>query len=449
MLRRTVLATLVLAVGLTGTASAALPQLLGGEETPSLAPLVEQVSPAVVNIRVSATVEMRTPFHDNDPFRRFFGLPDEQPRERRMQSAGSGVIVDADNGYIITNHHVVDGADEIEITLFNDRTLEAEIIGSDPGTDIAVLKVEEDGLVELPIGDSDVLEVGDFVIAIGNPFGLQHTVTSGIVSALGRFGLNPDGYEDFIQTDASINPGNSGGALVNLRGELVGINSAIISRTGGNVGIGFAVPSNMANAIMRQILEFGEVRRGLLGVQISTVDEETAEALGLEDVRGALVQSVNPGSAAEEAGIEVDDIIVEANGEKIASGTELRNTIGLLRAGEEVEIRLLRDGRERTVTAILDDRNAMMSSAGADLHPGLEGAEFAPATGPGSNGVEVVSVEAGSPAAQRGLRPGDVITEVNRSPVTNMAELREAIGDSRILFLKVIRGERVLLLQIR
>ncbi|HKL63024.1 MAG TPA: trypsin-like peptidase domain-containing protein, partial [Woeseiaceae bacterium] len=315
MLRRTVLATLVLAAGLTGTASAALPQLFGGEETPSLAPLVEQVSPAVVNIRVSATVEMRTPFHNNDPFRRFFGLPDEQPRERRMQSAGSGVIVDADNGYIITNHHVVDGADEIEITLFNDRTLEAEIIGSDPGTDIALLKVEEDGLVELPIGDSDVLEVGDFVIAIGNPFGLQHTVTSGIVSALGRFGLNPDGYEDFIQTDASINPGNSGGALVNLRGELVGINSAIISRTGGNVGIGFAVPSNMANAIMRQILEFGEVRRGLLGVQISTVDEETAEALGLEEVRGALVQSVNPGSAAEEAGIEVDDIIVEANGE--------------------------------------------------------------------------------------------------------------------------------------
>jgi len=409
MTRRSVLATLILAIGLAGTGWAALPQLVNGEDVPSLAPLVQRVSPAVVNIRVSATVEMRTPFHNNDPFRRFFGLPDEQPRERPMQSAGSGVIVDADNGYIITNHHVVDGADEIEITLFNDRTLNAEIIGSDPGTDIAILKVEEDGLVELPIGDSDVLQVGDFVIAIGNPFGLQHTVTSGIVSALGRFGLNPDGYEDFIQTDASINPGNSGGALVNLRGELVGINSAIISRSGGNVGIGFAVPSNMANAIMRQILEFGEVRRGLLGVQISTVDEDTAEALGLDDVRGALVQSVNPGSAAEAAGIEVDDIIVEANGEKIASGTELRNTIGLLRAGEEVKIRLLRNGRERTVTAILDDRNAMMSSAGADLHPGLEGAEFAPGTGPASDGVEVVSVEAGSPAAQRGLRPGDVI----------------------------------------
>jgi len=449
MTRRSVLATLILAIGLAGTGWAALPQLVNGEDVPSLAPLVQRVSPAVVNIRVSATVEMRTPFHNNDPFRRFFGLPDEQPRERPMQSAGSGVIVDADNGYIITNHHVVDGADEIEITLFNDRTLNAEIIGSDPGTDIAILKVEEDGLVELPIGDSDVLQVGDFVIAIGNPFGLQHTVTSGIVSALGRFGLNPDGYEDFIQTDASINPGNSGGALVNLRGELVGINSAIISRSGGNVGIGFAVPSNMANAIMRQILEFGEVRRGLLGVQISTVDEDTAEALGLDDVRGALVQSVNPGSAAEAAGIEVDDIIVEANGEKIASGTELRNTIGLLRAGEEVKIRLLRNGRERTVTAILDDRNAMMSSAGADLHPGLEGAEFAPGTGPASDGVEVVSVEAGSPAAQRGLRPGDVIIEVNRSPVTNMTEMREAVGDNRILFLKVNRGDRVLLLQIR
>ncbi len=449
MTRRSVLATLILAVGLAGTGWAALPQLLDGEEVPSLAPLVERVSPAVVNIRVSATVEMRSPFHDNDPFRRFFGLPDQQPRERQMQSAGSGVIVDADAGYIMTNHHVVDGADEIEITLFNDRTLDAEVIGSDPGTDIAILKVEEDGLVELPIGNSDGLRVGDFVIAIGNPFGLQHTVTSGIVSALGRFGLNPDGYEDFIQTDASINPGNSGGALVNLGGELVGINSAIISRSGGNVGIGFAVPSNMANAIMRQILEYGEVRRGLLGVQISTVDEDTAEALGLDDVRGALVQSVNPGSAAEAAGIEVDDIIVEANGEPIDSGTKLRNTIGLLRAGDEVKIRLLRDGRQRKVTAVLDDRNAAMSSAGIDLHPGLEGGEFAPATGTDTVGVEVVSVEAGSPAAQRGLRPGDVIVEVNRSPVTNMTELREAVGDNRILFLKVIRGDRVLLLQIR
>src|SRR6056297_3722954 len=278
MLRRTVLATLVLAAGLTGTASAALPQLFGGEKVPSLAPLVQRVSPAVVNIRVSATVEMRTPFHDNDPFRRFFGLPDEQPRERQMQSAGSGVIVDADNGYIITNHHVVDGADEIEITLFNDRTLEAEIIGSDPGTDIALLKVEEDGLVELPIGDSDVLEVGDFVIAIGNPFGLQHTVTSGIVSALGRFGLNPDGYEAFIQTDASINPGNSGGALVNLRGELVGINSAIISRSGGNVGIGFAIPISTATYVMQQLVEYGEVRRGSLGLEVQDLDGELRSA---------------------------------------------------------------------------------------------------------------------------------------------------------------------------
>ncbi len=448
MIRRTFLATLILVTGLAGVSHAALPAFVDGDEVPSLAPLVKRVSPAVVNIRVSATVEMRTPFHD-DPFRRFFGLPEQGSRERQMQSAGSGVIIDADEGYIITNHHVVDGADDIEITLFNDRTLEAEVIGSDPGTDIAVLKVAEDGLVELPIGDSDDLEVGDFVIAIGNPFGLQHTVTSGIVSALGRFGLNPDGYEDFIQTDASINPGNSGGALVNLRGELVGINSAIISRSGGNVGIGFAVPSNMANAIMRQILEFGEVRRGLLGVQISTVDEDTAEALGLDDVRGALVQSVNPGSAAEKAGIQVDDIIIEANGEKIASGTELRNTIGLLRAGEEVDIKLLRNGKRRTVSATLDDRNTMTSSAGVDLHPGLDGAEFGPATGSAADGVEVVSVEAGSAAAQRGLRPGDVITEVNRTRVSNMTELREAIGDNRILFLKIVRGERTLLLQIR
>ncbi len=430
--------------------SASLPQMVDGQEVPSLAPLVERVSPAVVNIRVRATVRSRgTPFPD-DPFRRFFGLPD-QPMEREMQSAGSGVIVDAKNGYIITNHHVVDGADDIEITLFNDRTFSAEVIGSDPGTDIAVLKAEEDDLVELPIGDSDDLRVGDFVIAIGNPFGLQHTVTSGIVSALGRFGLNPDGYEDFIQTDASINPGNSGGALVDLRGQLVGINSAIISRSGGNVGIGFAIPSNMARAIMRQILDFGEVRRGLLGVQITTVDEDTAEALGLKDIRGALVQSVNPGSAAEKAGIEVDDIITEVDGKTIASGTELRNTIGLKRSGDSVRIKLLREGRERSITASLDDRNALMSSEGVDLHPGLEGAEFAPAAAPtaSAEGVEVVSVEPGSPAAQRGLRAGDIIQEVNRNEVRNMNQFREAIGDSRILFLKIVRGDRILLLQIR
>jgi serine protease Do/serine protease DegQ len=277
-------------VSLVAAGHAALPQAVDGEPLPSLAPLVKRVAPAVVNIRVSQTVESRSLYGD-EMFRRFFGIPDDQTGpSREIASAGSGVIVDAENGYILTNHHVVESADEIQISLINDNSLDAEIVGSDALTDIALLKVDPEGLTDLPIGNSDDVEVGDFVIAIGNPFGLGHTVTSGIVSALGRSGISRNGIEDFIQTDASINPGNSGGALVNMRGELVGINSAIISRSGGNVGIGFAVPSEIAQSIMRQILDFGEVRRGLLGVTIQTIDEESAEALGTEVDRGALIQ---------------------------------------------------------------------------------------------------------------------------------------------------------------
>ena len=268
---------------------AAIPVSIGGKEVPSLAPLVEEVAPAVVNIRVSQVVSQRNPLGD-DAFRRFFGLPEApQGRSREVASAGSGVIVDADNGYILTNHHVVENADKIQISLIDGKVLDAEIVGSDPATDIAVIKVDADGLKEMPIGDSDEVRVGDFVLAIGNPFGLSHTVTSGIVSALGRMGISRDGYEDFIQTDASINPGNSGGALVNMRGELVGINSAIISRTGGNVGIGFAVPSEIAQSIMRQLLDFGEVRRGLLGVSIQSVDAEAAKALNTDVTSGAVM----------------------------------------------------------------------------------------------------------------------------------------------------------------
>ncbi len=292
----------------------ALPDVVDGQPMPSLAPLVKRVAPAVVNIRVSQTVESSSVYGD-EMFRRFFGIPDPGSADsREVASAGSGVIVDAERGYILTNHHVVENADEIQVSLFNDDSLDAEVVGSDAMTDIAVLKVDPKGLTDLPIGDSNAVEVGDFVIAIGNPFGLGHTVTSGIVSALGRTGISRDGLEDFIQTDASINPGNSGGALVNMRGELIGINSAIISRTGGNVGIGFAVPSEIAGSIMRQILDFGEVRRGLLGVTIQTMDTESAEALGTNIDRGALITGIEPGSAAEEAGLRVDDIITGVDG---------------------------------------------------------------------------------------------------------------------------------------
>jgi serine protease Do/serine protease DegQ len=382
-------------------------------------------------------------------FRRFFGIPDDpRGRSREVASAGSGVIVDAENGYILTNHHVVANADQIQISLLNEDSLDAEIIGSDAATDIALLKVAPEGLTDLPIGESDTVEVGDFVIAIGNPFGLGHTVTSGIVSALGRTGISRNGLEDFIQTDASINPGNSGGALVNMRGELVGINSAIISRTGGNVGIGFAVPSEIARSIMRQILDFGEVRRGLLGVTIQTIDEESAQALGTEIEHGALITGIEPGSAAEDAGLRVDDIIVGVDGRRIDNNRELANAIGLRGSGENVEIEYVRDGRERTVTAELG-RRVVEQIQGSNIHPGLAGASFATSSESATGGIEVASVEEGSPAAQRELRSGDLITAVNRRPVQNIQQLREIAAENRILFLLVRRGDRQLMLQIR
>ena len=426
---------------------AALPANVDGETMPSLAPLVERVTPAVVNIRVSQTVTRSSPFGD-DAFRRFFGLPDIPHGSQEVSSAGSGVIVDARRGYILTNHHVVEGADEIQVSLVDGEILDAEIVGSDAATDIALIKVEGDGLVEMPIGDSEAVRVGDFVLAIGNPFGLGHTVTSGIVSALGRTGISRNGYEDFIQTDASINPGNSGGALVNMRGELVGINSAIISRSGGNVGIGFAVPTQIAGSIMNQILDFGEVRRGLLGVSIGSIDPEIAEALNTSVKSGALITEVVPGSAAEESGLRVDDIIVGVNDEKIDSASALRNTIGLMGSGEKVNIEYIRDGESRRTTAVLGQQQVARST-GTEIHPGLAGAEFASSSTTASAGVEVTAVEPNSPAAQRGLRVGDVITAVNRRRVANLQQLTEIARANRILFLLVQRGDRALMLQIR
>jgi serine protease Do/serine protease DegQ len=429
------------------TATAALPDSVDGEAMPSLAPLVERVTPAVVNIRVSQTVSRGSPFGD-DAFRRFFGLPDAPRGSQEVASAGSGVIVDAARGYILTNHHVVENADEIQVSLVDGEILDAEVVGSDAATDIALLKVDGNNLVDMPIGDSEVVRVGDFVLAIGNPFGLGHTVTSGIVSALGRTQISRNGYEDFIQTDASINPGNSGGALVNMRGELVGINSMIFSRSGGNVGIGFAVPTAIASSIMNQILDYGEVRRGLLGVSISPVDAEVAEALNASVDRGALITEIVPGSAAEESGLQVDDIIVAINDEKISDASELRNTIGLMESGKSVDIEYMRDGRTRHTTAVLGQQQVARST-GTDIHPGLAGAEFASSSTSGAGGVEVTAVEAGSPAAQRGLRAGDVITAVNRRRVASLQQLTEIARENRILFLLVQRGDRALMLQIR
>ena len=432
---------------LSATTWAALPAMVNDEELPSLAPLVERVSPAVVNIRVSQTVSTGGHYGD-EAFRRFFGLPDMPGGQREVASAGSGVIVDAENGYILTNHHVVEQADQIQISTIDGEVFDAEIVGSDAATDIAVIKVDAKGLTDMPIGDSERVRVGDFVLAIGNPFGLGHTVTSGIVSALGRSGISRDGYEDFIQTDASINPGNSGGALVNLRGELVGVNSAIISRSGGNVGIGFAVPTEIASSIMRQILDFGEVRRGLLGVSIADINPEVAEALNSPVNAGALITRVEPGSAAEDAGLKVDDIIVGVNDKKISGAAELRNTIGLMRSGDEVEIEYFRDNDKRKASTSLGQQRPA-ATVGAEIHPGLVGAQFAESSTARDGGVEVTAVEPGSPAAQRGLRAGDIITAINRRPIRSLNELNEIASSSRILFLLVQRGDRALMLQVR
>ena len=432
-------------ISLISYSHAAIPKNEEGALVTSLAPLVKTVAPAVVNIRVSQTVKSRSPY-DDEMFRRFFGAPNTPNDSREVQSAGSGVIVDAKNGYILTNHHVVSGADKIQISLIDENTLDAEIIGSDPATDIAVLKVEAENLTDIDIGDSDQVEVGDFVIAIGNPFGLGNTVTSGIVSALGRTGISSSGYEDFIQTDASINPGNSGGALVNMQGELVGINSAIISRSGGNVGIGFAVPSEIAQSIMSQLLDFGEVRRGLLGVSIHTIDEENAEILGVDSKSGAMITAIEPGSAAEEAGLRVEDIIIRVNDERISNARDLQNAIGLKGSGERVTIEFIRQSTKLETNAVLGQQK-IARQIGSDIHPGLVGAQFSSSAN--KAGVEVTDVESGSPADQRGLEKGDLIVAVNRMRVENIQQLESIAQNNDILYLMFERENRTLILRIQ
>ena len=432
-------------ISLISYSHAAIPKNEEGALVTSLAPLVKTVAPAVVNIRVSQTVKSRSPY-DDEMFRRFFGAPNTPNNSREVQSAGSGVIVDAKNGYILANHHVVSGADKIQISLIDENTLDAEIIGSDPATDIAVLKVEAENLTDIDIGDSDQVEVGDFVIAIGNPFGLGNTVTSGIVSALGRTGISSSGYEDFIQTDASINPGNSGGALVNMQGELVGINSAIISRSGGNVGIGFAVPSEIAQSIMSQLLDFGEVRRGLLGVSIHTIDEENAEILGVESKSGAMITAIEPGSAAEEAGLRVEDIIIRVNDERISNARDLQNAIGLKGSGERVTIEFIRQSNKLETNAVLGQQK-IARQIGSDIHPGLVGAQFSSSAN--KVGVEVTDVESGSPADQRGLEKGDLIVAVNRMRVENIQQLESIAQNNDILYLMFERENRTLILRIQ
>jgi Do/DeqQ family serine protease len=434
--------------------AATLP-LASRDGLPTLAPLLREVTPAVVNISVEVTAPTRQNPLMRDPFfRRFFEDYLDQPQQRPQLSAGSGVVIDARQGYVITNHHVIEEAHEIVVTLKDRRKLKAQLVGSDPGTDIALLKVPAEGLTALQLGDSDALEVGDFVVAIGNPFGLGQTVTSGIVSALGRTGLNIHGYEDFIQTDASINPGNSGGALINLKGELIGINSVIIGPSGGNVGIGFAVPSNMARSVIDQLAEYGEVRRGRLGVLIQDLTPELSRSLNLKITEGAVVTRVEPGSPAEDAGVAPGDVVVAVDSIEVKSTADLRNRIGLVRVDSEVNLTVLRNGAPENIRVRVA-RVERETYPGSESAPQLSGAVFQamgdehPLYGQ-VDGVVVADVERASRAWQNNIRPGDLIIAINRERVRSVEELSRALRSTgRSIAVDIIRDQSQLLVVIQ
>lgn len=419
-----------------------------GNQLPSLAPMLKKVNPAVVNISTFAKRHEQNPLLNDPFFRHFFNVPQQrQPQARRSRSAGSGVIVDADEGTVITNFHVIDGADEIKVSLTDGRVLEAKLVGSDPDVDIAILKIDGKNLAEVKLADSEQAQVGDFVVAIGNPFGLGQTVTTGVVSALGRTGLGIEGYENFIQTDASINPGNSGGALVNLRGELLGINTAIIAPSGGNVGIGFAIPANMARHSLEQILEYGEVKRGQLGVIIQDLTPELAEAFDMKGQRGVVIAEVQEDSAAEKAGLKVEDVIIAFDGKPMKSASQLRNAVGVKAVGTKVKVTVLRGGDEKTIRVKIGEPAGKVLAA-KNVHKFLEGAQFADHNDP--QGVIVEFLEPGSVAMSSGLRQGDIITSVNKKRVADMGDFKRAVGSSKSqLLLRVIRGNAALYLVLR
>ncbi len=433
-------------------AMAALPASVEGQPMPSLAPMLQRVLPAVVSVHSQQRVRINNPFANDPMFRRMFP---NIPQEQINQSLGSGVIVDAARGLILTNHHVIEGADEVSVTLSDGRTMQAEFVGSDPDTDVALMRIKADKLTAIPLADSSRLQVGDFVVAVGNPFGIGQTVTSGIVSAVGRSGLRGLGFQNFIQTDASINPGNSGGALVNLRGELVGINTASFNPQGsmaGNIGLGFAIPSNLAGDVMRQLASTGEVRRGSLGVDTQDVDARIAAALHLDSTTGALVTRVYPGSAGAAAGLQPGDVIVNANGGHVDNREALHNFEGLQAVGTKVTLDVLRDGKSLQVTASL--REQAKALEGAALDPRLAGATFTELPErlrqAGANGVLVEKVARSSRAASNGLQAGDVVVAANSGRFDDLPGFRLSFSGShapsqrnanqRLLVLRVLRG---------
>ena len=424
--------------------AAALPISVGGQAMPSLAPMLARVTPAVVSVHTKQRVRI-SPFGNDPIFRRMFP---ELSQERINESLGSGVIVDAAQGLILTNHHVIEGADEVSVTLADGRTLKADFVGSDPDTDIAVMKIPAQNLSALALADSNALRVGDFVVAVGNPFGIGQTVTSGIVSAVGRSGLRGLGYQNFIQTDASINPGNSGGALVNLNGELIGINTASFNPRGsmaGNIGLSFAIPTSLARTVMTQLVATGEVRRGTLGLESQDVDARLAQGLGLDDARGALVTRVFAGSAADSAGLKPGDVIASANGQRIDNRDALRNFEGLQTVGGRVSLEILRDGQPLLLSATL--REQPKSFPGLELDPRLTGAVFAEVPErlrqSGYAGVLVESVARGSRAAQNGLQSGDVVVAATSGAFEDLPSFRASFTRAPAqLILRIVRGNR-------
>lgn len=427
---------------------AALPTRDG---VPTLAPLIEKVSSTVVNVSVKSKEDAPDNPMFNDPmFRRFFNMPD-RPQRRERRAAGSGIIVDAKNGYVLTNYHVVEDATEITVTLKDDREFTAKKIGGDEGTDVALLQIDAKNLTPLTIGDSNALQVGDFVVAIGNPFQLGHTVTSGIVSALGRSGLAIEGYEDFIQTDAAINPGNSGGPLINLKGEMVGMNTAILTGGGGNIGIGLAVPTSIVSNVMQQLIEFGEVRRGQIGIQISDLSPELAKNLGIGQNNGAVIQRVNKGSPGEKAGIKAGDVAIALNGVPLKGSNDLRNRVGLTQVGTGVTLTVIRDGEKKDIKIKLEKAPEKQEMAAIEDRDALEGASFSdPEPSDRFKGAIVKDVQRNSPAWQVGLRERDIISAVNRKKVNDVEDFEKALKEGgRQVALSVKRGEEDLFLIIQ
>lgn len=426
-------------------AVASLPASVAGQPLPSLAPMLERAMPAVVSINTKQVVRVRNPFFDDPMFRRLFP---QVPQERINESLGSGVIIDAAKGYVLTNHHVIDNADDVQVTLADGRSFTAEFLGSDSDTDVALIRIPAENLTAIALADSQALRVGDFVVAIGNPFGFSQTVTSGIVSAVGRSGIRGLGYQNFIQTDASINPGNSGGALVNLDGQLVGINTASFNPQGsmaGNIGLGLAIPANLARNVVEQLLTHGEVVRGTLGVETQNLSPQIARGLGLEETRGALITRVLPGSGAAAAGLQAGDVVLAANGQRIANAPALHNLEGLQAVGSVLSLEVRRDGRPLTLKATLKEQLRHLS--GESLDPRLTGARFVDlpeaSRQAGMSGVLVSEVARGSRAEQNGLARGDVLLASSAGEFTDLAGLRASFGQRPSqLVLRILRGSR-------